>query len=88
MGWGEHDQVHPSLIITEPCIPQPTACAQGPDNRKGSNTLKIPEKAKGYLMSQVEWHSDLPWSCRCQDSSCQQCESGEKMYALFQSTNA
>jgi hypothetical protein len=29
MRQGECDRVDPSLIITEPCISQPTACAQG-----------------------------------------------------------
>jgi len=47
---GERDQVDPSLIITEPRISQPTACAQGLDPQERPN---IPANTKGYLMSQI-----------------------------------
>ena len=60
MGRGERDRVNTSLIITKPCVPQPTACAQGLDNQKGLGVPNVPENAKGELMmSQIHQHHDL-----------------------------
>ena len=47
MGRGEHDQIDPSLIITEPRVPQPTAQAQGLDQQEALGVPKIPEMFNG-----------------------------------------
>jgi hypothetical protein len=50
MGWGEHNKVDTSLIVTEPHVPRPTACAQGLDLQEGLSVPNVPEIAKGYSM--------------------------------------